>query len=268
MLLARSATLASAQGVLVAPHAVVVDPRTRTGWIQLHNTGVEAAEVVIDTFFGYPVTDSLGGLSLRQLDQPDSTFPSAAGWIRAFPRRMVIPAQSRQMVRLMVTPPAGTADGEYWARIAITAQSGALPASQQDSSQGISVGLNLQIRTVIALLYRKGGVTTGLSMTAPQAVVDHDSLVVRTRLVRQGNGAWIGNVRGTLINAAGTEVRRFETALGTYFELEPRFTLPVAGLPPGAYTLRLEAATDRNDLPPEQLLQAPTIRDSVRVTLR
>jgi hypothetical protein len=44
--------------------------------------------------------------------------------------------------------------------------------------------------------------------------------------------------------------------------------MPVAGLPPGQYSLQLEAATDRTDLPPEQLLTAPTVRDSVRVILR
>jgi P pilus assembly chaperone PapD len=256
-----------AQGVLVAPHAVVVDPRTRTGWVQLHNTGVEPTEVTIETFFGYPVTDSAGGLMLRTIDQPDSAFPSAAAWIRAFPRRMTIPAQGRQTVRLMVTPPPGTPDGEYWARIAITSTSAAAPAAPQDST-AISVGLNLQIRTVIALLYRRGAVTTALRLSGPRAAVEGDSLVLRMKLERLGQAAWIGNVRGVLRNGTGAEVRRFEAALGTYYALEPRFTMPIAGLPPGQYSLHLEAATDRTDLPPEQLLAAPTVRDSVRVILR
>lgn len=258
---------ARAQGVLVAPHAVIVDPRTRTGWVQLHNTGVEPTEVTIETFFGYPVTDSAGGLMLRTIDQPDSAFPSAAAWIRAFPRRMTIPAQGRQTVRLMVTPPAGTRDGEYWARIAITSSSAAAPATAQDST-AISIGINLQIRTVIALLYRRGEVTTALQLSGLRAGVEGDSLVVRTKLERLGKAAWIGNVRGVLRNGAGAEVRRFEAALGAYYALDPRFTLPVAGLSPGEYTLHLEAATDRTDLPPEQLLTAATVRDSVRVILK
>lgn len=267
-LLVALAPSARAQGVLVAPHAVVVDPRTRTGWVQLHNTGVEATEVTIETFFAYPVTDSAGGLMLRTVEHPDSTYPSAAGWVRAFPRRVTIPPQGRQTVRIMVSPPAGTPDGEYWARLAITSQSSAAPATQQDSTTGISIGLNMQIRTVIALLYRRGAVSTSLQLSGSRAAVEGDSLVVRTRLVRQGNGAWIGNVRGLLLNAGGSEVRRFEAALGAYYTLEPRFTLPIGGLPPGQYLLQVEAATDRTDLPPEQLLSAPTVRESVRVILK
>jgi hypothetical protein len=71
-----------------------------------------------------------------------------------------------------------------------------------------------------------------------------------------------------LLNAGGREVGRFETPLGVYYQLDPRFSLPVAGLPPGEYRLRIEAATDRNDLPPDQLLKAPTVRDSIAVRLR
>jgi hypothetical protein len=268
LLLAGPVADAAAQGVLVAPHAVVIDPRTRTGWIQLHNTGLEPAEVTLETFFGFPVTDPSGTLTLQAIEQPDSSYPSAAAWVRAFPRRMVIPAQGRQTVRLMVSPPAGAVDREYWARIAITAQSGAPPAASGDSGAGISVGLNVQIRTVIALIYRKGTVTTALQLSDTRAAREGDSLVVRTRLVRQGNGAWIGNLRGLLLNAAGREVRRFEAALGAYYSLEPRFTVPAADLPSGQYWLVLEAATDRTDLPPEQLLSAPTVRDSARVVLR
>ena len=259
---------AGAQGILVAPHAVVVDPQTRTGWLQLLNTGTEPAEVTIEAFFGYPVTDSTGQLTLRRVEQPDSSLPSAVAWIRAFPRRTVIPAQGRQTVRLMVTPPANTPPGEYWARLAITAQAGAVPLASQDTSQVISVGLNVQIRTVIALLYRRGTVTTGVTLSDLRAGVEQDSLTIRARLTRQGNGAYIGNVRGTLVNAGGKEVARFETPLGVYYQLDPRFSLPVAGLPRGEYRLRLEAATDRNDLPPDQLLRAPTVRDSIVVLLR
>ncbi|HEX9165394.1 MAG TPA: hypothetical protein VF862_05760 [Gemmatimonadales bacterium] len=278
-LLARSVLLASlvsgalagsagAQGILVAPHAVVVDPQTRTGWLQLLNTGTEPVEVTIEAFFGYPVTDSTGQLALRTIEQPDPSLPSAVAWIRAFPRRAVIPAQGRQTVRLLVTPPAGTPAGEYWARLAITAQAGAVPLASQDTSQAISVGLNVQIRTVIALLYRRGAVTTGIAVSDLRAGVEGDSLIVRTRLSRQGNGAYIGNLRGALLNAGGREVARFEAPLGVYYQLDPRFSLPVGGLPPGEYRLRIEAVTDRNDLPPDQLLKAPTVRDSIAVRLR
>ena len=77
-----------AQGVLVAPHAIIIDHRTRSGSLSLYNPGSEPSEVTLSTFYGYPVTDSAGDFELRTVDAPDSTAPSAAGWIEAFPKRM------------------------------------------------------------------------------------------------------------------------------------------------------------------------------------
>jgi len=50
---------AVAQGVLVAPHAVFIDHRTRGGWIQLYNPGSEATEVSIEALFGYPSAEAV-----------------------------------------------------------------------------------------------------------------------------------------------------------------------------------------------------------------
>ena len=69
---------AAAQGILVAPHAVVLDHRTRSGALSLYNPGDAPAEVSLSTFFGYPVTDSAGGFDLRTVERPDPTMPSAA----------------------------------------------------------------------------------------------------------------------------------------------------------------------------------------------
>ena len=161
----------AAQGVLIAPHAVFIDHRTRSGWVQLYNPGTEAAEVSIEALFGYPVTDSIGQLELRTIEKPDSTFPSAVGWIQAFPRRTVIQPLARQTIRLLVTPPAGIADGEYWARLAITAKGSAIPVTGADTTAGITVGLSLEVRTIIPMVYREGAGHDGsCAVRAPDLV--------------------------------------------------------------------------------------------------
>lgn len=259
---------AAAQGVLVAPHAVFVDHRTRSGWIQLYNTGTEPSEVSIEFLFGYPVTDSLGLLQLRTVERPDSTLPSAAAWIQAFPRRVVVPPQGRQTVRLLVTPPPGTRDGEYWSRVAITAKAGALPVTGADSTKGITVGLNLEIRSIIPLIYRKGAMTTGLLLDSLRAAVEPDSVVVRARLRRTGTGAWLGSARGQLVNDAGASVGTFDVPLSVYYAIDPRFTISRLGLPPGRYRVRMQVASERTDIPPEQLLPAASVGDSVTIRIR
>jgi hypothetical protein len=43
--------------------------------------------------------------------------------------------------------------------------------------------------------------------------------------------------------------------------------MPLTGQPAGNYRLRIEAATERNDIPPDVLLHAAAARDSIAVTL-
>lgn len=259
---------AVAQGVLIAPHAVFVDHRTRSGWVQLYNPGTEATEVSIEALFGYPVTDSIGHLELRTVEHPDSTLPSAVGWIQAFPRRTVVPPQARQTIRLLITPPADIGDGEYWARLAITAKAGAVPVATADTTKGISVGLNLEVRTIIPLLYRKGGVTTGLAISNLRAGIEGDSLVVRARLARRGSAAYLGTVRGTLATEGGVSAGSFAMPISVYYDLDPRFAIASSALAPGRYKLRFEVVGERTDIPAEQMLKAATVRDSIEVRIR
>ena len=261
---------AVAQGVLVAPHAVVIDHRTRSGSLDLYNPGDSPAEVTLSTFFGYPVTDSTGDFELRTVEQPDATMPSAAGWIEAFPRRMLLGPKERQTVRLLARPPARLADGEYWARLVVSAKGGTVPVTGVDDSSGISVGLNLEVRTILPLQYRKGALATSARLRGLTAAVEGDSLAVRMRLDRAGTAAFIGTIRGTLSDSAGTTVASFGSPVAVYFTMEPRLTaaLPAGGLRPGRYLLRAEVAAEREDLAPETILPARPVRDSIEVRLR
>lgn len=258
-----------AQGVLVAPHAVIMDHRTRSGSITLYNPGEEPAEVALSTFFGYPVTDSAGAFELKTVDQPSPDYPSAAAWVDAFPKRVLLGPKQRQTVRLLAHPPAGLKDGEYWARLVISAKGGTVPVSGVTDSSGVRVALALEIRTVIPLQYRKGVVATGVRTSSLAAAVEGDSLAVRLRLDRTGNAAFLGTVRGALVDSTGHVVASLTSPLAVYYDMEPRLTapLPAAGLPAGRYRLKLDIAAQREDLPPELVLAVPPARDSLEVHL-
>lgn len=255
----------AAQGVMVAPHAVFIDHRARSGSILLYNPSSDPAEVTISTFFGYPVTDSLGRIVLRTVDQPDSTMPNAAAWLQAFPRRLTVAPLERQTIRLLMRPPATLPDGEYWARLVITARGGQLPVTGVSDTGRIQVGLTLEVRTIIGVNYRKGAVQTGLAVSGLSATLVADTVEVRSRLERQGNAAFIGTIRATLVDSAGTSRGAFFTPIGVYYTMEPRFAIPVGVLPRGRYWLRFEAKTEREDLDPRALLPAPLVLDSVEV---
>ena len=264
-LLAGLGSQADAQGVVVAPHAVYLDHRTRSASLTLYNPGAEPAEVTIFSFFGYPVTDSLGHFTLFV---PDSVAPSmpSAPWIEAFPRRMTLAPLARQTVRLLSRPPQGLADGEYWSRIVISAKGGAVQVAGVDSA-GIQIGLTLEVRTILPLIYRKGPLRTAVGVSALKASPSGDSLSVRVRLERQGTAAYVGTAKGTLSTLAGVTVATFQQPVAIYYDAEPVFTMPLPPRAKGAYRLRLELSSERSDILPELLLRAPPVSDSIEVTL-
>jgi hypothetical protein len=254
----------AAQGVVVAPHAVFMDHRVRSGSVLLYNPNTESAEVTISVMFGYPVTDSAGGIVLHTPEAPGAGEPSAAGWIQAFPRRLTVAPLERQTIRLLASPPPGLADGEYWARLVIAAKGGRIPVTGV-ADTSIQIGLTLEVRTIIGINYRKGAVRTGLRLSGLRAEPAGDTLQVWARLERDGNAAFIGSIHAVLVDSAGASRGEFRFPLGVYRTLEPRFAMPVGVLPSGRYRLRVELSSQRDDLAPEVLLQIPVVRDSLDV---
>ena len=255
------------QGVLIAPTTVIVDARARTASLLLLNQGEDPAEVEISAFFAYTVTDSSGRLQLHTPDSLPPGLTSAADWIRAYPRRMTIAPGAQQTVRLLVSPPPDLPDGEYWARLAVLARGGRIPLDATADTTSVNVGLSLEIRTLLPVLYRKGTVQTGVALTDLRASRIADSVVMRGRLERQGNAAMIGTVRGELVDSAGKTRAAFEQPVSTYLVLDPRFSVPSDSIPSGRYTLRMEVSPERQDLPPDALLPFRAVRDSVAVRL-
>lgn len=254
-----------AQGVMVAPKAVFMSSGAASGSVTLLNPGTEPVEVTVAVFYGYTATDSAGQLRLVTIDHPDSTQPSAAGWLQAFPRRLTLGPRDQQVVRLLATPPSGLPDGEYWARLAFTAKAGELPVAGVSDSANIKVGLTLQIQQVIGLHYRKGLVRTGIALSDLQAVRQGDSVIVRARLERQGNAAYLGTVHCLVVGSHGRPVGELKVPVTVFYANRPRWAVSIAGAPADSYTLRLDVTTQREDLQRQVLLQSPAASDSVAV---
>jgi len=258
--------VAAAQGVLVAPHAVFIDHRTRSGSVEIYNPSPDPVEVRVSTLYGFPVTDSLGQLTLATFEHPAPDAPSAAGWVEAFPRRLTLGPNQRQTIRLLARPPQGLPDGEYWTRLVIQSDGGRVAVEAPEES-AISVGVTLSVRTLISLMYRKGALETGVRLEELRADVERDTLVVASHLTRLGTAAWLGTFRGTVVDEADREVASFSQLVGLYGELRPRFRAPLGPLPPGRYTVRVQLDTDREDLRGAPVLASPAVRDSVTLVV-
>ncbi len=249
------------RAVLVSPHALFIDHQTRTGQFTLANSSDQPEEVEIDLRFGFPETDSLGNPFVRLIDEPDSTQPSAAPWIRAFPRRVRLAPGQRQVVRFLATPPEDLEDREYWSRIIVTSRRAQPVRATADTA--VRIGLTFELRTILALIYRKGPVHTGVELRDFRGAVHDDSLEIWMDLERSGNAAYLGSATFDLENDEGTTVRSWAIAVAVYYSMNRRIVFPLADLDPGTYRLRFTLSTAREDIPQSSVLPAPTIERSL-----
>jgi hypothetical protein len=248
--------------IYVSPTAVFIDHRTKAGQVTIGNSGEAPEEVTIDLRFGFPDTDSAGTVFIRFIDDPGPNFPSAADWIRPFPPRVRLEPGSQQVVRLLARPPEDLPDGEYWSRMIVTAR-GAPVAITTDTA--LRAGVTLEVRLVTAVTYRKGQLSTGISLRNLSAEVDGDSLAVWASLSREGNAAYLGTATFELVTLQGAVVRTWPSVLAVYYPMTRRFYFTLEGVDPGDYVLRVTLKAERPDLTEGQVLPAPPVSDSVPV---
>lgn len=255
-----------ADAVLVAPHALFISHEDQTGEVYLVNQGDVPEEVTVQLRYGYPATDSSGAIGIRFVDVPGPEDQSAAEWMRAFPRRARIEPGQRQRVRIQATPPGDLTDGEYWTRLVVVSRSveeEMVPAGDTAARAGV----RMELRTVTSVAYRKGEVSTGVRLDGFNGSIVNDSLEAWVQLTREGNAAYLGTIRFELLDTEGTEVRSWATPIAVYFDQNRRFVIPILGLDPGYYRLRLLVSTAREDIDPRYVLPAPPVERTVSITI-
>jgi P pilus assembly chaperone PapD len=253
-----------AHAVTVSPTAVYITSRSPSALLTLINTGSRAEEIELSIGFGYPVSDTAGVLRVDIVETAASGEPSLTSFLRVFPRRLVLQPGQRQVVRVMVTMPAGTADGEYWGRVLVKSRGGEPPIEQTQGD--VKMQLSLETTFATAVFFHKGDVKTGVSVPAATVTRLPDGAQLTIDLKREGNSAFLGRVHAELLNAAGAKVAEVEDVVAVYRELRRRFVMKTpAALPAGTYTVRYLVDTERPDLPPQGPTKAVAIRGSVEV---
>ena len=254
---------APAHAVSVSPTALYIDSRTRTGVLTLYNPGTLPEEITIDFAYGYPQSDSAGNVSVATTRDPAAGEPSAMAWMRAFPRRLLLQPGQRQVVRVLVEPPAELADGEYWARVLITSRGGQPPIEQTQGD--VRLQLNVQTTLVMAANYRKGDLRTGVEVAAASARRTADGIQLQVDLSRSGNAAFLGRMRAELLDAGGEVVGTLYDDVAVYRTMRRRLVFAVPAAATGAMTVRIHIDTEREDLPPGGALPAAPIDQRIPV---
>jgi hypothetical protein len=255
---------AHAEAVLVTPTALYIDHQTRTGTLTLINNSERPAEVSIRFMFGYPQSDATGRVTVELLENAPDGEPSATEWLRAFPQRLVLEPGQRQIVRVMARPPEDLPDGEFWARAVVTSRGTQAPIEQRQGN--VSVRLNLETAIAVSVAYRKGSVQTGILVQSERAEITDGGIDLMLGLACEGNAAFLGRIRGRVVNAQGQTVTEFSQNIAVYREMVRRVSIPFGEFTAGSgYRIEYAVEPERPDLPRQGPLPAVTVRGSIAV---
>ncbi|HEX8394384.1 MAG TPA: hypothetical protein VF665_18710 [Longimicrobium sp.] len=248
---------ARAWAVAVSPSALFLDARSPAGTLTLYNGGSLPEELEISFAFGYPRSDAEGNVQIQMVDTAAAGEPSLVPFMRAFPRRLVLQPGQRQTLRVLIQPPADMAAGEYWGRVLIHSRGGQAPIEQQQG--GVRMQINVETVIATAVLFRKGEVSTGVTLAGATASATPAGVRAVVDLTRTGTGAFLGRVVAELVAPDGRVAGEREDPVSVYRALRHSVVLP---LPQGVasaagYTVRFRADTERPDLPAGALTAAP-----------
>lgn len=261
-------TVCSVQAqVAIAPSALFINDQTNIGTLYISNRSDDPQEVSIDFVFGYPSSDEAGNTIVNYEDSLAYEKYAINDWIRVFPRSFILDARQQQTVRFQVRPQLQAEDGVYWTRVRITANPQTPEIDMPATEEGITTRITFRFEQIIAALYRKGSVTTGVDVKKIEVLHEDDLIILLPHLERTGNAPFIGSMKAMLYDNAGNLVKERQSTTTAYFDVIRRIEINTSDLPPGNYRAELIFETRRGDISPTDLVQAPTITEVIEVTI-
>jgi hypothetical protein len=251
--------------ISLAPTALFINDRTSVGELFLTNTSNDAQEINLRLQFGYPVSDSTGTITMSYDDPVMQRNHGLETSVRIFPRRLVLQGNQSQTVRIQILPMPGRPDAMYWSRVIVSSNSVASDVGSDTTAIGARIEYVLE--QSIPIFFKKGQQTTGVMVKSVKTERQDTLLTVIPNLIRQGNSPFLGTIGAELVNSNGDVVSQTEISSFLYFEEWRKLYLPIRDIPSGEYKLNLRFDTQRRDIAPTDLVQAPTQTHSVTITL-
>lgn len=259
VLLAMSAATAGA-GVKATPTEIFIVQPSRSAELSLQNPGDKPQEVEISFRFGYPVAFAMGHIEFLEGDTLGVAEPNATGWVRAVPGRVIVDPGESQTIRIVVSPPLGLPDGEYWSRIAIRTKTS--QPLQVKGRQGGFVA-DLLSETVLPVHYRHGRVGSGIQIAGLRGSTDSTDLKFSFNLVRQGNASAWGRLTVKIVNGQGKTVESQIFPVVAYRTLAYENMVNVEGLPAGQYRLDVTLDNKHPNIRREYYMSFPAVSSSL-----
>ena len=203
--------------LLVAPTRIVLDGRRGTEVI-LNNIGDDVATYRISVELRRMTPDG----RLVDVAAPNSAEQAAQAMILYAPRRVTLPPNQPQAIRLSARAPQGLADGEYRVHLlfrAIPAPRAIAPATDQ-KVEGVAFQLTPIYGVTIPVIVRLGNLEAKAGLANIRKVINDGKPAIALDISRVGDRSTFGEVR--VLKAGVTAPIALVRGVAVYTELGQR----------------------------------------------
>ena len=215
----------AAGDLLVAPTRVVLEGPRGTE-VFLNNVGQETATYRISVVLKRMLAS--GDLEDVATEAANVREQATLNMISYAPRRVTLPPNQPQAIRISVRPPADLADGEYRAHILFRAIPDTVAPAAAVPARGVSISLTPIYGVTIPIIVRKGSLKATAAISDAHMLRDtKDGPALAFTLSRSGDRSTYGRIR---VTKPGVGKPLFEArGIAVYAEIGSRtVTLPVA----------------------------------------
>ena len=201
--------------LLVAPTRIILDGRRGTEII-LNNIGDDVATYRISVELRRMLPDG----SLEMVTTPSAREAAAEAMILYAPRKVTLPPNQPQSIRINARAPQGLADGEYRVHLLFRAIPESRPVTAPAPTQGVSFRLIPVYGVTIPVIVRLGNLSATAGIANVAKALDGGKPVVALDLSRIGDRSTFGELR--VMKAGVAEPIAVAGGIALYTEIAKR----------------------------------------------
>jgi P pilus assembly chaperone PapD len=233
--------------VRVSPTILFLDAPKRSVSFDVTNLSEKEVEVWVEIKYGYTSTNDSGAIVIVTPDKINSDDQVVTQWMKVYPDKFLLAPNERRYLRIIVSSPAETPDGEYWSRVLINSKPTGATTLKGNNSGKPQVGFVIQNQQSIPFHYRKGNVSTNVDMIeSPTIQINNKELSFFAKLQRFGNSSYWGRMNFEIIDNKGKVVKKNYQHFVVYKHISYNFKFDISDVAKGNYYLNVTAETKRS----------------------
>jgi hypothetical protein len=220
---------ASAQGdLMLTPRRMVFDGQKKTQELNIANIGKDTVRYVISLFEVRMKED--GGFEL--ITQPDSGQQFASGFVRFFPRSVVLGPGETQLIKVQVIKQSALLAGEYRSHLYLRGVPDEKPLGEKSLPQD-TTNIQVQLKAVfgisIPVIIRVGESTAVVDISNTSfAMADATTPVMNMVFHRTGNMSVYGTIKVDFITPQGKIIKVAEVMGVAVYNPTPSRSIRIA----------------------------------------